>query len=263
MLKDKLFPAQEATEEILYIIRRHWFTYAIFWFVALMMTIPVILTVIYYFNHLGELSNNGDNLIIIGTSIYTLFGLGLMIYGFIDFYLDVYIVTDRRIVDIKQNGLFKRAISELNFRQIQDVNAKVNGVFPTLLHYGDVYIQTAGELANFNFQSIPHPYEMSKIIIDLHTISLRRAKATATGKNGTDTDGERDNSVDEFPTPSPETIAYINKDRILSGTNKTSEELSILGSRTNLYKNKDKILSGINKTLEEQGQLTEGKSVDL
>jgi hypothetical protein len=93
-----------------------------------MMTIPVILTIIYYFNHLGDLSNNGDNLIIIGTSIYTLFGLGLMIYGFIDFYLDVYIVTDRRIVDIKQDGFFKRAISELNFRQIQDVNAKVNGV---------------------------------------------------------------------------------------------------------------------------------------
>ena len=236
MLKDKLFPAQEATEEILYIIRRHWFTYAIFWFVALMMTIPVILVVIYYFNHLGDLSNNGDNLIIIGTAAYTLFGLGLMIYGFIDFYLDVYIVTDRRIVDIKQDGFFKRAISELNFRQIQDVNAKVSGVFPTLLHYGDVFIQTAGEQANFNFQSIPHPYEMSKIIIDLHTISLRRAKATAAGKTETNENGEPDDSIDALPKPSPETIAY---------------------------KNKDKILSGINKTLEEQGRLTEGKSVDL
>jgi hypothetical protein len=77
---------------------------------------------------------------------------------------------------------------------------------------------------------------MSKIIIDLHTISLRRAKATAGSKNETDAAGETGDSVDALPLPSPETIAY---------------------------KNKDKILSGINKTLEEQGQLTEGKSVDL
>lgn len=236
MLKDKLFPAQEETEEILYIIRRHWFTYAIFWFVAILMAIPVIFVAIYYFGHLGQLPDNTENLIVIGVSVYILFGLGIMIYGFIDFYLDVYIVTDRRIVDIKQDGLFKRAISELNFRQIQDVNASVSGVFPTLLHYGDVFIQTAGELANFNFQSIPHPYEMSKIIIDLHTISLRRARATATKDSNSESDTESQDIADELPKPSPETIAY---------------------------KNKDKLLTGINKTLEEQGQLKEGKRVDL
>lgn len=77
-----------------------------------------------------------------------------MFYGFIDYYLDVYIITNERIVNIEQNGFFKREISELHLHQIQDVSAKVNGFLPTIMHYGDVFIQTAAERENFVFANL-------------------------------------------------------------------------------------------------------------
>lgn len=168
MLKNKLFPAQEESENVLLVVRRHWFTYMIFVFIVVVMLIPLILAIIYISYYGNNLEQETISTIILSISAYILIILGLALYGFIDYYLDVYIVTDMRIVDIKQDGFFKRAISELNLRQVQDVNARVNGIFPTLFHYGDVIIQTAGERENFVFISIPHPYETSKKIVDLH-----------------------------------------------------------------------------------------------
>jgi len=98
---------------------------------------------------------------------YALGVLALNLYGFVDYYLDIYIVTNERIVNIVQNGFFKREVSELHLHQVQDVNAAVKGIFPTMFHYGDILIQTAGEKENFIFKSIPHPYRVSRKIIDL------------------------------------------------------------------------------------------------
>lgn len=170
----KLFPAQENSEKVINIIRKHWFAYVIFWLLSTFMIIPLIVAIIYWFNYQATLNEIWGNLLILFGSAYCLFIMGLLIYGFTDFYLDVYIITDRRIVDITQNGFFKRTISELNLRQIQDVNAEVNGLMSTLLHFGNVHIQTAGEQPNFIFESIPHPYQTSKKILDLHEAYLKK-----------------------------------------------------------------------------------------
>ncbi len=168
MAVKKYFPAQEDTEKVFLLIRRHWFTYSIFWLLSFLMILPIIAVTIVWTIGLIEINLVTGNIIILGGSIYMLGLLALLLYGFVDYYLDVYIVTDRRIVDIKQNGFFRREISELYLREVQDVNAKVIGFFPTVLHFGEVIIQTAGEIDNFIFNSVPHPYQISKTIMDLH-----------------------------------------------------------------------------------------------
>lgn len=177
IIEKRLFPAQEKDEKILLILRRHWFTYAIFWFVTILLVIPLIIFFSYTINNPDLITQLVGNIAILLCSVYILFLLALLINGFIDFYLDVYIITDRRIVDIVQNGLFKREISELNLRMIQDVSAHVDGIFPTLLHYGNINIQTAAEVPNFSFKKIPHPYEISKKILDLHEDYLKTGKS--------------------------------------------------------------------------------------
>ncbi|MFA7253223.1 MAG: PH domain-containing protein [Patescibacteria group bacterium] len=128
-------------------------------------------------------SGFAGNIAVICSSIYFLVILGIEFYGFIDFYLDVDIVTDRRIVDITQGGLFKRSIAELHLREVQDVHAKVHGFFPTMLNYGDVVIQTAGERANFIFSSVPDPYSVAKRIIDLHEHQIQIIDGSEDGTN--------------------------------------------------------------------------------
>jgi membrane protein YdbS with pleckstrin-like domain len=71
--------------------------------------------------------------------------------------LDVWIVTDRRIVDSTQKGFFDRTVSELRISRVQNISVKIVGPIETFLHFGDLEIQTAGSSDMFNFSQIPHP----------------------------------------------------------------------------------------------------------
>ena len=102
--------------------------------------------------------------------IENFFMLAIWIYGFmiwIDYYYDIWIITSERIINIEQKGMFTRKASELRFRKIQDVTTEVVGFFPTIINYGDVKIQTAGEQNEFVFRTISDPYAIKNIIMDM------------------------------------------------------------------------------------------------
>ncbi|MBN1584903.1 PH domain-containing protein [Candidatus Uhrbacteria bacterium] len=86
---------------------------------------------------------------------------------FVDYYLDVWIVTDRRIIDIQQTGLFSRTVAELEISRIQDATSEVKGIVPTILNYGDVHIQTAGEKERFLFEQVPNPDRIRQRLVKL------------------------------------------------------------------------------------------------
>ncbi len=100
----------------------------------------------------------------------SLWWLSLWTYFFIflvDYYLDVWIVSNQRIIDIEQKGLFKREISEFSLARIQDITVDVSGFLPTLLQFGNVHIQTAGEEEKFVFKQIPNPHRAKNLILKL------------------------------------------------------------------------------------------------
>lgn len=178
----KYFPGQAPAERVFLVLRRSVFTYIAFLGVAFIMLVPLIILYYYYLRFPDSFAN--VNLVaglILIISSYLLFILGLLLYGFVDYYLDVYIITDERIVDIKQIGFFKREIAELHLREVQDVSAQVKGVYATMFHFGDVVIQTAGERPNFIFTAIPHPYQVSKKIADLHEAQIEKEQLLSRG----------------------------------------------------------------------------------
>ena len=85
----------------------------------------------------------------------------------IDYYFDVWIVTERRIINIEQKGLFSRVVSELELEKIQDITTDVKGVIPTFLNFGDLHVQTAAEKERFLFRDIPDPYDVKNLIMNL------------------------------------------------------------------------------------------------
>jgi hypothetical protein len=174
-IEGKYFPSQNPTEQIYLVLRRSFFSYIPFIGILFLMILPLVFLTIIYFRYPEVFENQSlDALIVLVGSAYLLFIVGIFLYGFIDYYLDVYIITNERIVDIKQTGFFRREINELHLREVQDVSARVKGFFPTIFHFGDIFIQTAGERENFIFVSIPHPYTISKKIIDLHQAQIEK-----------------------------------------------------------------------------------------
>lgn len=86
---------------------------------------------------------------------------------FTDYYLDAWIVTNERVVDIQQTGLFSRTVAELELQRIQDATSDVKGILPSIFGYGNIYIQTAGEKERFMFEQVPSPHEIRHALMGL------------------------------------------------------------------------------------------------
>ncbi len=93
---------------------------------------------------------------------------------FMDYYLDIDIVTNDRILDINQHGLFGRTISELDLTRVQDVLSETKGIIPTLLSYGRVEIQTAAKEENFIFEQVPDPHGVRQRILELAALDRKK-----------------------------------------------------------------------------------------
>jgi uncharacterized membrane protein YdbT with pleckstrin-like domain len=106
-------------------------------------------------------------LVILGGGIFLLFALLFIYQSFLDYWLDSWIVTNFRIINIEQHGLFSRTVSELRLYRVQDVTADVTGFMHSMLDFGQVYIQTAGEQERFIFQDVPHPNKIAKDVMNL------------------------------------------------------------------------------------------------
>ncbi|MFH1171086.1 MAG: PH domain-containing protein, partial [bacterium] len=149
---------QQSGEERVLVIRRHGYIFfqRTIILVALCAIPPLFLFVLIPAGWDAVLDQtSGGVLLVMGLSIYYL-SIGLsFLHAWVDYYLDIWILSTKRIVNIEQRGLFSRVVSELLLDKVQDVTVEVHGVIPTMLHYGDIMIQTAGESPRFHFDDIP------------------------------------------------------------------------------------------------------------
>jgi len=113
-------------------------------------------------------------LIALAISGYALFIWLFSFFSFIDYYLDVWLITSERIIDVRQEGFFSRTVAELKLFQVQDVTSELKGISKFIFGYGDVYVQTAGEVQRFAFKQIPDPEVVRDIIIKLVEENKRR-----------------------------------------------------------------------------------------
>lgn len=162
------FQGQKPGEMILLVLHRHWFD--ILSQMLIILAMIILLGLSSYF--LPILFPNleleaGNNIFFFFELSFTMFIWIVMFLIWIDYYFDVWIVTNKRIVNIEQRGLFIRDVSELELENIQDITTEVKGIIPTLLNYGDVFVQTAAERERFLFHNVPDPYHVKDIVMNL------------------------------------------------------------------------------------------------
>jgi len=80
---------------------------------------------------------------------------------------DIFIVTNKRIIEYEQVKLLNRKMSQASIDQVQEVRASTTGFFGNVLRYGDMVVKTAGDASDFQLKTIPKALETSRII---HTL---------------------------------------------------------------------------------------------
>lgn len=161
---------QKSYEKILFVRRRHPITfvpYVIFF--LLLLTAPFGLYWLVTHSSLNQFFQNQTGFIIsiLGASLYYLSCYLFFYTNFVTFHLDLWIVTNDRLLDMEQNGLFHRTVAELDLYQIQDASSEVNGFFPSLFNYGNISLQTAGEIPKFTFKNVANPNQLREQILQL------------------------------------------------------------------------------------------------
>jgi uncharacterized membrane protein YdbT with pleckstrin-like domain len=166
------------------LLRRHW--------LVLVLEIAVVLVLIlggfFLYYELGTTSLpfwsspylNGDLAIPLVVQflpliliIYLMILWSFAFHSIVDYYLDVWIITDKRIIDIEQHGLFNREISEFNLNRVQDVTVEIRGILATLFDFGNLHVQTAGDHREFVFKQVPDPQKAKTTILQLVNLTSR------------------------------------------------------------------------------------------
>jgi len=151
--KQKYFEDQFDDEEVLLVFRRH----------------PVVMRKGLVFGMLGLLLGTLPALV---RPEYSYFfgglaaGFLLMIILFmpawIAWYFSVFIVTDQRLIQVSQKGLFHKSVVDISLQQIKSLNYEIAGLQETLLGFGTILIQTyIGDLV---IKDIHHPAKVVKDI---------------------------------------------------------------------------------------------------
>ncbi len=161
----KMFADQFDDEEVLYVFRKHPVVMRkglIFACIAILLgTVPALVKpeMSFFFGGLAA-----------G------FLLALIVFSpsWIAWYYSIFIVTDQRLIQITQKGLFHKTVVDLALDQIQMINYQVNGFQESVLGFGTIMMQTyMGDLV---IHDVHHPAQTQKKLIGI----LREEGVTAT-----------------------------------------------------------------------------------
>lgn len=91
----------------------------------------------------------------------------------IDYYLDIWVVTNDRLIAVQQQGLFARTISEMDLWLVQDVTSEVKGISATIFGYGILSLETAGKEERFRFGNAADPSHVRQKILALAEVDRK------------------------------------------------------------------------------------------
>jgi uncharacterized membrane protein YdbT with pleckstrin-like domain len=128
------FEGQREGEKVLFLFRRHILTARKGLFFLLVMVAVGCLPMLIW-------QGVGWTFwVFLGCVVVGLMGWG---YAYMLWHFSVYVVTNERIRQIRQKGMFKKTVVDLGLDKIQSASYEVPGLFGGIFGYGTLLIQTA------------------------------------------------------------------------------------------------------------------------
>ncbi|MBW3569131.1 PH domain-containing protein [Candidatus Parcubacteria bacterium] len=152
----KYFEDQLDDEEVLYVFRKHPIVMRkglVLGLLALLLSVVPSLVKPEYYILFGGLG--------IGLVLCFL----ILLPAWITWYFSVYIVTDKRLLQISQKGLWNKSVVDIALNQIQMVNYQIAGFNETVLGFGTIKMQTfVGDLV---IHEVHHPEKIQRKILEI------------------------------------------------------------------------------------------------
>ena len=175
--KDCTFQSQNKDEEVAILMRRHFITNLEWiWNVILYSIVPILViallafidakfmgNIIFQSEIIKSFSGNLEATVVIS---YYFFVASYALFKFINWYYDVYVVTNERILYFDFDVWAGQSILDVPLGDIIDMSEKVVGMGPTIFGYGEVEFKTAS-MSTIHMDKIPYPTWFRDIFADL------------------------------------------------------------------------------------------------
>jgi len=102
--------------------------------------------------------------------------LAWLVYGYIDWWKDNYVVTHSHIIYVVIRPLLSAERREAPLEQVQDARFTIPSFWHRLVRMGNVFVETAGKAQNFEFNQVYNPAEIQATIMK-RLGEVRRARA--------------------------------------------------------------------------------------
>ncbi len=153
-------------EKVLATIRKHWFillqnTAGI----VIVGIIPPLLTAL-FMGRVGGLPPATILLFIFLGCIWLLVVWMVLAVAWTNYYLDMWVITENRVIYIEQIRLFVREVRTLPHERMQDVSVRYSNIIETLLDFGTLRVQSAGAIQNdILMHGMPHPHDVRNLML--------------------------------------------------------------------------------------------------
>lgn len=145
-------------EKVITVIKRHWIVYVILWiYFVIWLIISISLYLILWANVLSSLTN----------IVFWLFFSVFLYIEWLNHELDMYVVTNNRVIWIDQISFLNRTVSECNLWQVQEVNSKTSGLFANILNYWTLSIQTAWNITTLKMDFCPDSMQAARKLLNV------------------------------------------------------------------------------------------------
>lgn len=145
-------------EEVLMVVKRHWIVYVmlfIYFFSGVIVTVMIFF--FFWLNTWWYMLN-----------IILWLILSIILYiEWLNHELDMYVVTNNRVIGLEQIAFLNRAVTECNLWQIQEVNSKAKWLFANIFNYWTLSIQTAGSKTTLKMEFCPDVMQTSRKVLNI------------------------------------------------------------------------------------------------
>ncbi|MDH5596584.1 MAG: PH domain-containing protein [Candidatus Peregrinibacteria bacterium] len=153
------FKGQLKYEHFQFFFRRHWVRFL----QPIFLNIPAGLLILVILYFMGRVTLMLDFIFL--RAFYVLFTMSLVVSYFIlgfqqliNFYFDLCIITDTRVIIIKKTVFLKNNSDALDLTKIQDIAVESQGIFSNYLHYGKLIITLSTSAPPLVLNYVPNPH---------------------------------------------------------------------------------------------------------
>ena len=104
---------------------------------------------------------------IVGFGVLFLFGVGLIARKIFLWYMNAFIVTTDRIIDLEQKNFLDKHISEIAHYKVDNIHYSVKGVFHNIFRCGDLFIQSHKGVTYLRMRNVRKPSRLQSHLLNL------------------------------------------------------------------------------------------------